>query len=235
MNMESCHEDEDDDDGEAYQDEGLVYESDAAANRQFVESYWEYMTRYYGRDPRFKSDLFCAMFPVDIVCAASTASAPANHTSERFWWMAVNHPVARMISNNPEYQSEGEWDSVYYGICVVYHSEIMCLFVDEIALMMCAEGKKLEGIECKKDHDNTLEEYCRDGDDRHTSLPFSDWISARAQSPSSSALLLPPPPPPPPPLASSPPERAVTTTIGGGGSSVFSVITSRPEGSKKTD
>jgi hypothetical protein len=139
----------------------LPYDTDEEANLALVNAYWKYMTVYYaGREPRFRTDLYCAMFPVDIVFPRGEA--------ERYWWMAVNHPIACMIENNPEYKSEGVWDSVHYGACVVYHYEIVEIFIDAIVDMILAQGKYLEGV---SEASPAAEEQ--------PSMGYSDWVDVR--------------------------------------------------------
>jgi hypothetical protein len=136
------------------------------------------------------------MFPVDIVVAGE---------AQRYWWMAVNHPIARMIENNPEYESEGVWDSVYYGACVVYHCEIVEVFIDAIVDMILAQGKYLEGVIAAPAEEEAPQQS--------SSLDYSDWVDVRTIVPRQT----PSPPPPPSPQ------------------SVISSLATRAEGSKKAD
>jgi hypothetical protein len=151
-------------------DPELPYDTDEEANRHFANSYWKYMTQYYaGRQPQFRSDLYCAMFPVDIVFPVEDS-----REAQRYWWMAVNHPIARIIENNPEYKSEGVWDSVYYGACVVYHCDIIELFIDGIADMLLAQGRHLEGTTQKEDN-----EYDEENQAEQQPLNYSDWANSQ--------------------------------------------------------
>jgi hypothetical protein len=162
------------------EEERLPYDTDEEANRQFVNAYWKYMTVYYaGREPRFRTDLYCAMFPVDIVGGGGEAAA-----AERYWWMAFNHPIARMIENNPEYESEGVWDSVYYGACVVYHSEIVEIFIDAIVDMILAQGKYLEGV---GDATAATAGAAKVGEENQP-MNYSDWVDGQTIAPHQSVI-----------------------------------------------
>lgn len=103
-----------------------MYESDEAANRAFLNSYWLFMTNYYGRAPCFRSDLFCAMFPMDVLNASIDPDFPI-----RYWWMSIQHPMARILEENGA-ENEGTYDSGLYGICIIYRDECLELCMDWI-------------------------------------------------------------------------------------------------------
>ena len=122
-----------------------VYSTDAEANKAFVDSYKMYMWNHYGREPKYRTDLYCAMFPVDIL----DPSVDSNLTL-RYWWFAVTHPVARVLCNHfksyKAHCSEGVYDSKLYGSCVIYSDEVMEFVVDSMFEMFNANGVVLEDV-----------------------------------------------------------------------------------------
>ena len=116
-----------------------MYESDEAANRAFLNSYWLFMTNYYGRPPCYRSDLFCSMFPMDVLNAAIDPDFPI-----RYWWMSIQHPMARILEENGA-ENEGTYDSGLFGICIIYRDECLELCMDWI-VSLAEEDENKRGI-----------------------------------------------------------------------------------------
>jgi hypothetical protein len=120
-----------------------LYETEEEANRACVKLYSAYMTNYYGRPPRYRSDLFCGMFPIDIF---------NRHTGEttRYWWLSVTHPVAKKLTEHflryGEAGCEDSFDSPKYGACTVYRDEAIEFFVDTVFELFKANGVDLEDV-----------------------------------------------------------------------------------------
>ena len=117
----------------------LVYETDEQANRAFLTAYWIYMTNYYGRPPQFRSDIFCGMFPMDVLNKALDPDF-----SIRYWWFSVQHPITKILKRNGA-ELEGTFDSGLYGICCICRDEYIETLVDWIVeLSKMDETKALD-------------------------------------------------------------------------------------------
>ncbi len=118
---------------------------DSGADIHFIEAYRAYMANYYGRPARYRTDLFCAMFPVDIMDPSVD-----EFTTMRYWWFSIKHPVCRALDNHfsalGRNVSEGTFASGLYGDCVIYSDEVIEYFV-EMAMELCKSiGLELEDV-----------------------------------------------------------------------------------------
>ncbi|MBX9636383.1 MAG: hypothetical protein K2Q45_02390 [Nitrosomonas sp.] len=102
------------------------YPSVEQANSAFLNSYWQYMTNYYGRPPRYRSDLYCAMFPVDI-----DNKEVDEHFTRRYWWMSVLHPLVCILTDNKK-KEHYVVETKLYGQGVVYCEKYVELCIDWI-------------------------------------------------------------------------------------------------------
>lgn len=143
------YDDDDDDDDlmdppmeELYED---VVEDDPDATRRFIEAYVVYMTNYYGRSVRYRTDLFCAMFPVDIMDPTVD-----QYATTRYWWFSIRHPVCRVLqehfSSYNQDMSEGSYNSELYGECIIYCDEVIEFFIDAAVEMCKSIGLELEDV-----------------------------------------------------------------------------------------
>lgn len=127
------------DSGDDSSEKPLLYETDEAANRAFLAAYWIFMTNYYGRPPQFRSDLFCAMFPMDVLNRTLDPDFPI-----RYWWFSIQHPIAKVLERNGA-EVEGPFDSGLYGICCICRDEYIEMIMDWIVeLTNGDESKRLD-------------------------------------------------------------------------------------------
>lgn len=100
-----------------------VYETQEDADRAFLQCYLRYMEHHLGRTPMYRTDLFCAMFPVE-------KEQPNGSPPKRYWWMFYNHPMAVLMDETVE--REIAYDEVSYGEVAVYRDEDVCACVDKL-------------------------------------------------------------------------------------------------------
>ncbi len=225
-------------DEEGFDESQIIYATDEEANKAFVSAYILYMHNHYGRAPRYRTDLYCAMFPVDIL----DRRVDDSHT-ERYWWFAVTHPAARVLRNNfkeySDHGSQGVYDSKLYGACVIYADDVMDIFIDWMVDMCAQCGFVFEDVRSAYAQKRVSEEQ-----EEEAPLPLNDivydlngeLVNGAAPSPPSSL-------PSSLPAENEGDDGMVPINLGGGGGkeeakdrpSVIQQLISRPEGSKKRE
>lgn len=135
---------EDEDQQQPPLDESL-YTTDEEANDAFANGYIAYMQSFYGRPLRYRTDLYCAMFPVDMLDVKMD-----DQRTQRYWWFTVVHPVADVLSrhfrNHKTHCSEGIFSTKRFGSCVVYSEEVVEFFIDYMMEMCAHRGIVLEDV-----------------------------------------------------------------------------------------
>jgi hypothetical protein len=99
-----------------------IYDTEEAANRAFLQCYLRYMEHHLGRAPVARTDLYCAMFPIDRVQLNGQPSI-------RYWWMFYKHPMAVLLDQT--YECEEVFDS-YLGEVVIYQDDVVRECVDTL-------------------------------------------------------------------------------------------------------